>query len=425
MRVTRCPILGMVTTFLFVAAGPALAERSIIVGDGTRASCIEPALQAALDEARAFGGGKIRFDCGADPITMTLPHFPGYPLPQQYNFVVPDRTTIDGDGRIAFERDDDLDDNGGRLGVMFYVGPGTTAALIGLNLLGRHAVIGVRNEGELTVRDTIARRLGLGFFNATTGSLAILNSAILEGADCPHLFSQNAVQNAGDLLVDHTAFADYCGEPKGSIGRFLRGGGAIASMGSLAVRNSTFTRNGTRSSGGAISSTGSLAIKNSTFTENHADGGIGGAIYATGDVTIENSEFIRNEATHTPPAYGGAIALVGPAVIKNSMFSGNRSNYGGAIAALSVTIENSTIVENTAYLTGGGLYLGGYHRSGDVTIRNSTISRNVAGCFGVGTCKDGGGGGIFLYGDAYGHVNLELVGSASVTENTPDDIAPR
>jgi predicted outer membrane repeat protein len=422
MKAMRYRVCGLLTTFLLGLSHSALAERSIIVGDGTPASCIEPALQAALDEARAFGGGKIRFDCGADPITMTLPHFPGYPLPQQYDFVVPDRTTIDGDGRIAFERDDDLDDNGGRLGVMFYVGPGTTAALIGLNLLGRHAVIGVRNEGELTVRDTITRRLGLGFFNATTGSLAILNSAILEGADCPHLFSQNAVQNAGDLLVDHTAFADYCGEPKGSIGRFLRGGGAIASMGSLAVRNSTFTRNGTRSSGGAILSTGSLTVKKSTFTENSAQGS-GGAISATGDVAIENSEFTRNEA-FGHPSVGGAVVLGGPAVIKNSTFSGNHADYGGAIAALSVTIENSTIVENTAYLTGGGLYLGGYHLSGDVTIRNSTISRNVAVCFRVGTCKDGGGGGIFLYGDAYGHVNLELVGSTSVTENAPDDIAP-
>jgi predicted outer membrane repeat protein len=409
--------VGLTITFFLALPHAARAERSIIVGDGTSASCTEPALQVALDEARGFGGGKIRFDCGSDLVTITLSHFPGYPLPQQYNFVVPDRTTIDGGGRIAFERDSDLDGSGDRIGVMFYIGPGTTAALIGVILVGHHAVIGVRNEGELTVRDTVTRRLGVGFFNNTTGSLAILNSAIFGGASCSHVFSQNGVQNAGDLLVDHTAFADYCGQPGGEM-RFLRGGGAIASMGSLAVTNSTFTRNGTRSSGGAILSTGSLSVKNSTFTENSAQGS-GGAISATGGVTIENSEFTRNEAFgHV--SFGGAVALPGPAVIKNSTFSGNRADYGGAINGGAITIENSNIFENTAAAQGGGVSLIASVAT-QATIRNTTITRNVAVCWSyLGSCQEGGGGGILVKGD----LTVELMGSTSATQNTPDDIAP-
>src|SRR5207248_3237950 len=99
---------------------------------------------------------------------------------------------------------------------------------------------------------------------------------------CHTISAENAVKNAGRLVVDHTAFAYYCWE----------GGG------------------------GAISSTGSLAVKNSAFTKNSAAGG--GAIYATGDVFIDNCEFSGNSTLGGGTA-GGALALRGgPAVVKNS-----------------------------------------------------------------------------------------------------------
>jgi hypothetical protein len=92
---------------------------------------------------------------------------------------VPDRTTIDGGELFTFERENDLDADG-RRGVMFYVGTGTTAELIGVTLVGQHFVVGVLNEGELTVRRTITRSLGVGFINTATGSLVIRHSAVLE-----------------------------------------------------------------------------------------------------------------------------------------------------------------------------------------------------------------------------------------------------
>jgi predicted outer membrane repeat protein len=379
MRATRCPIVGMVTAFVLAAAGPVLAERSIMVGNGTVTSCTEPALQDALNDARLFGGGKIRFDCGAHPITITLPRFLGGYPPGRYSLVVPDRTTIDGGELITFERENDLDADG-RRGVMFYVGTGTTAALIGVTLVGQHFVVGVLNEGELTVRRTITRSLGVGFINTATGSLVIRHSAVLE-EDSKCGPGVSAVTNVGRLVVDHSAFANHC----------------------------------TEAAGGAISSIGSLAVRNSTFTKNAAGRG-GGAIYATGDVTIDNCEFSGNDAFDSG-AGGGAVALSGTAVVKNSTFSKNRAYFGGAVlSSATLTIRNSDIVENTATVVGGGLYLFG----SDATIRNSTITRNVALCH-FASCPEGAGGGIFLFGD----VNLELVGHSSVTETTPDDIAPR
>jgi len=65
----------LVAALLAVLSGlprTASAAAPITVGDGTAASCTEAALRDALIVAGAEGGGTIRFQCGADPVTITV-----------------------------------------------------------------------------------------------------------------------------------------------------------------------------------------------------------------------------------------------------------------------------------------------------------------------------------------------------------------
>lgn len=165
-----------------------------------------------------------------------------------------------------------------------------------------------------------------------------------------------------------------------------RGGGAIAgaSEGNLTVRDSLFNNNqGT--TGGAINSLlGGLTVENSTFTNNQSTGnasplrvgGNGGAIFTDGaSATID---------TRTQ----GAIA------IRNSRFDSNQGfGQGGGLFLFAydgdtVTVENSTIANNTVELKssfsealGGGLRFGGGAR---LTVSNTTFLKNRAALQGGG-----------------------------------------
>jgi hypothetical protein len=60
------------------------------VGTGTSASCTESALDARLPGGAGFNGA-VTFDCGADPVTITI---------TSTKMIAAD-TTIDGGGRIT------------------------------------------------------------------------------------------------------------------------------------------------------------------------------------------------------------------------------------------------------------------------------------------------------------------------------------
>ncbi len=170
----------------------------------------------------------------------------------------------------------------------------------------------------------------------------------------------------------------------------------------LEVNHSLFTEN-CASSGPAIDGEGTWMISNSTFS-NH--GGIfqspfvashdcqinsyggGGTMYLQySDVTITNSTFVNNEADG-----GGAILSYGGNLdIENSTFANNIANnsaggwgnYGGGAIEYdnwsppsSLTINNSTIVNNQAPVTsGGGIKVG---NNVTVTVQNSIIANNTS-----------------------------------------------
>ena len=172
-------------------------------------------------------------------------------------------------------------------------------------------------------------------------------------------------------------------------------GGAINNgLGSIIIRNSTFSNN----SGGAIKNSGGVTINYSTFTDN-PNGAIvndifgssvtisdtiftnnsaenGGAIQ-NGHITITNSTFTGNSATES----GGAISTNKWVTISDSTFMNNTAKNGGAIASDSklanggsLTITNTTFRDNSASEIGGAIH----HTGDEITLTGNTFSDNLA-----------------------------------------------
>ena len=126
------------------------------------------------------------------------------------------------------------------------------------------------------------------------GALTVVASTISDNDAWPG--TAGAVSNSGSLSVITSVFS----------GNFASFAGAIGNDGTLAVSGCTFARNGAEFEGGAIWNFATiLAIRNSTFSENGTLRG--GAIYNQGSIrAISNSTFAFNWADFAG-YFGGAV----------------------------------------------------------------------------------------------------------------------
>jgi fibronectin-binding autotransporter adhesin len=167
------------------------------------------------------------------------------------------------------------------------------------------------------------------------------------------------------------------------------GGGAIRNADeNLTLAGTILSDNHTTGPGGAVlSQGGSLTLQNSTVRDNTSDAD-GGAVAVTGgSILVEGTTLSGNSAA----GRGGALATSGASVIvRDSTVAGNTATtLGGGLSlagAGTVTVERTTIRDNTATTRGGG----GIHLAvgGEVILRDSTLSGNRAG---DGTGDNGGG----------------------------------
>lgn len=181
---------------------------------------------------------------------------------------------------------------------------------------------------------------------------------------------------------------------------FQDGGAIYSEGGTLNISRTNFTGNKAPMNtiaagyGGTIASLGTMSIKDSSFSL--SEGRFGGAVFVGGSLTaaratIEDTIFHENAAGQLG---GGLYANAESTVITvtNSSFNGNSAATGGGIGRFNAQLRvyNSSITQNTATSVGGGLYVGAGPvgtEGGYVIVRDSTISTNVAG--------SGQGGGVY------------------------------
>ena len=161
--------------------------------------------------------------------------------------------------------------------------------------------------------------------------------------------------------------------------------------------------------GNAAPQTAGAIFKNLSITGGSAIEGAG--ILNFENLTLESVDIFGNMATSLgPPAtYGGGVSNIGGSlVILNSTIHDNvatnlipveQSSFGGGLASRGngsvVTVRGSTIANNTALGSGGGLF----HRGGQLLVETATIADNRAG--GVDDVSHRGGG-LALYGGGSG-----------------------
>lgn len=179
-------------------------------------------------------------------------------------------------------------------------------------------------------------------------------------------------------------------EITGNEARQLNGGGlyirrATTSLQGSFVQNNT--ANAVGADGGGIYLETAPAIVNTTVINNNSANDDGGGIMHTAStLTIQDSTLSENSTTTDADGDGGAIYFNGTtATISNTQILSNTANDdGGGIYRNNgnVTLDRSTLANNTTGDDGGALYMAG----GTLTIANSTLSGNR-------TLNTGGDGG--------------------------------
>ena len=181
-------------------------------------------------------------------------------------------------------------------------------------------------------------------------------------------------------------------------GRFLTVNASNFTLSNMKVKEYGLTSScspSNRCGGGAIevgnrsNTLTGISVSGVTFTDNQTDGpsGDGGAVEVQDNctVTIENCIFNGNKAgsaaSQSDTRNGGAVKLNtnSSATINNCLFYENRARQsGGAIATWGgdITINNSTIADNTNYGWIGSDDAAVYIHSGTVFINNSILYNN-------------------------------------------------
>ena len=194
---------------------------------------------------------------------------------------------------------------------------------------------------------------GGGVFIAAGGTLAVTDSVITDNSAAElggGIYDNGALTITDDSVISDNSAAE--------------GGGVCGSSGAtVSVTNSTVSSNKATEGGGGIAvSTGALTLTGSSVLDNSTAGGGGGILTdSTDDVlTINDSTISDNTAT----AQDGGIECGGTIAITNSVISQNSGGFGGGIGNLGVlTVDDSTVADNTG-VTGGGI----------VNVRTLTIT---------------------------------------------------
>jgi hypothetical protein len=215
--------------------GGSLDQNTMVVGDGTAASCTAGALRSAVDALQKSGGGRVQFACGDAPHTIVL----------NSTLLIRANTIVDGANRITLSGDDNV----------------------------RHFEVCLPNNG-----------------GEADAGLELAGLTLINGKSEPNRAGGSITNYGCRVIVSHSRFIGN---------RAATLGGALVSQGGrISVRNTLFQANQAQlGSGGAIFAYGAapVDIKGSSFVANRASEH-GGALSIGGLATIGNSTFAKNEA---------------------------------------------------------------------------------------------------------------------------------
>jgi hypothetical protein len=260
----------------------------------------------------------------------------------------------------------------------------------------------VYNHGGTTqlVRTEIMEntsQCGGGLHNRS-GTMTVLDSVISQNAGyygggiCTNAKWADAL-----LVIENTLITDNISTSEGGGIQSVREE-ALGWMSTVHVTGSTVSHNSSGAFSGGITSEGDITLVDSTISGNHTGDAAGGLYVVRGTATIKRSTITGNTVETTADiggAGGGVLVNDATATISNSTISGNHalgaatsgeySGRGGGVylagygADTVVTIEDSTICDNTADVTGGGIAvqrLGGTDPI-EVTLRNTVVAANL------------------------------------------------
>lgn len=310
-------------------------------------------LRDAINAANnTTGADSISFDAAlfpagaATPATIVLTG--GTPL--QFTDTT-GATTIDGPGASAVAV------SGNNLSTVFLISAGVTVAIDELTITGGKGSIdiggglkaggGLYNNGHLTLQNTIltanaAGNYGGGFYNAATGTVAVIDSTI----------AGNSGQLGGGFLnggIVTVSGSSITGN------QVTSNGGGIYNLATLTVTASLVANNTATFNGGGIFSNNTATVVNSTLTGNAA-GSLGGAFFNSKTANFYDSTIAGNFA---PQGAGiehllGTTTLFGTIVARNSVSATNATPRDWAgLAAASASSYNLIGDGASTGLTGG------------------------------------------------------------------------
>ena len=279
-----------------------------------------------------------------------------------------DGVTVDGDGHTI---------DGSNLARIFTQSSGTVT-LKNLKIINGHAASGsnggayLLGEGNLTVINCQFENNYAGRHGGAIGVTSNQGKDFLKVYDSS--FRNNSAQFNGGSIYSS----------------YLEVDNSYFELNRILTRSSTeFTTIGQKGLGGAICSVDSK-IKNSLFENNlvlnsgywQIEEG-GGAITSLKTMTVDNSTFINNTALKGGAIFGIAAfdSYLNPTNyvnITNSRFYDNVAQSGGAVCSnFNMTVDNSVFNNNTATGYGGGAINTGF-KSNDNNFTNSYFTNNVA-----------------------------------------------
>jgi hypothetical protein len=348
--------LGLAALALTAANRAAAAPAAGVVGDGTPASCTAANLSSAL-----AGGGLVTFDCGSDPLTITVLSLQTIAQP----------TTIDGGHLITLY--------GAWATRLFEVNNGASLTLESLILshgdseasdggaISNHGTLNLYNS---TIRYSFTDNNHSGGAIFSDGPVNIVNSDL----------TKNVAGSAGALFANfgqaevHITNSRFIDNYASNLTTGYGGAIWVGEQAQLTFSTGEISENEGRFGGGLYQSPGSVVTllggagpDQLNIEGNHAGHSGGGVYNDGGQLSLLGARVLHNTVVDVTPnlGYGGGVASYGPLTITNGYFLENAGRIGGGLyisstaATLVAKVDQSKLRRNVASLWGGGLFAEG------------------------------------------------------------------